>query len=89
MKYLLILLASCLLFGCSTTMPHEKFMRLCAICQPLRWLRYLLYLEMDILEIVHRREVLVLFNELVKRVVVVPKAIACAEVDAGDMDSVR
>lgn len=44
---------------------------------------------MDILEIVHRREVLVLFNELVKRVVVVPKAIACAEVDAGDMDSVR
>ena len=44
---------------------------------------------MDILEIVHRREVLVLFNELVKRVVVVPKAIACAEVDACDMDSMR
>lgn len=44
---------------------------------------------MYILEIVHRREVLVLFNELVKRVVVVPKTIACAEVDACDMDSMR
>ena len=30
-----------------------------------------------------------LFNELVKRVVVVPKTIACAEVDACDMDSMR
>ena len=46
-------------------------------------------MNMDILEIVHTGEVLVLFNELVKRVVVVPKTIACAEVDACDMDSMR